>query len=226
MTPLLILGIGLPPLSAISTDVVFAVAVKLFAVQRYIHFKNPPSLSHLRKILPPVVIGSLSGSLILIFLREKILLLEYTLSIVLCIALVSVSFTIFFRNTSSRFLFLKRPWRPFNVFIVTALVSALVPLTSVGSGALLLPLLVLVYRIDSSVVVPTSLALGLLILGMSMFTHIFVGQVQWSILPYLILGAIPGIWFGTKANTLLNPLILERVLAVTLLLSGIRLVIR
>jgi len=225
MTPLLLFGLGLPPLSAIGTDIVFALITKTLAFKEYARMKKGIHSFPLRKLIPPVLLGSILGILVLLQIRDHLHIVEITLSSALGLALVAVAFTIAAKNSLQRSKG-NVQMRPCVAFALTTLVSATIPLTSIGSGALFVPLLIFVYRIPTKNVVPTSLLVGIMALFLASVTHSLGGAVRWDLLPFLVLGAIPGIWIGTRASLFMSPILLERILAITLFLSGIKVMIR
>jgi uncharacterized membrane protein YfcA len=99
----------------------------------------------------------------------------------------------------------------------------LVTLTSLGAGALGMPLLVLLYPgvrlvrlvgTDIAHAVPLTLVAGL--------GHWLLGSINWALMASLLLGSIPGVVLGSNLSAYLPERVLRPILAVILLLAGVK----
>jgi uncharacterized membrane protein YfcA len=108
-------------------------------------------------------------------------------------------------------------------WVGVAVVGLLVGLTSVGSGTLLTPLLLLTSRLPLRKVVGTTLAGAFLLVAAGAVAHAAVGTVNGLLAANLLIGSLPGVWLGGRL-TLHVP---ERPLKVTasglVLLAGLKL---
>ena len=112
------------------------------------------------------------------------------------------------------------------VIFMGAVLGVFVTLSSVGAGAfgimalvLLFPNLPMIRIIGSDVVHAVLLTL---VAGLG---HLFTGNVDFHMLAYLLIGAIPAIVIGTLVSSKLPEHHIRRVLGVTLLLLGIKFIV-
>ena len=79
--------------------------------------------------------------------------------------------------------------------------SALVlGLTSVGSGALIGPALILLFRLTPRRVVGTDVFHAAILLWAAGLAHWVGGNVDFALMGTILLGSIPGVWIGTRAR--------------------------
>ena len=88
----------------------------------------------------------------------------------------------------------------------------LVGLTSVGSGSLILALLVLVAPFSAEKLVGTDIAHATLLVGTAALAHLYLGHVDLALVGQLLIGSVPGVLLGSR----LTPRVLRRVLQVGL----------
>jgi uncharacterized membrane protein YfcA len=226
MTPLLILLFGTPATTAVGTDLLYAAATK-----------SVGSLTHgLRKtvdwrIVASLAGGSLPGSLLTIATLylfgitggSSPRLITLTLGIALLLSAAAVLARPLIRRVSDRHAGARRHWTaPLTVLAGFAL-GVLVTISSVGAGALGMTLLVILYpgvrlvRLvgsDIAHAVPLTLVAGL--------GHWLLGSVDWLLMASLLLGSVPGIILGSHMSARLPERVLRPILAVILVIVGIR----
>lgn len=78
-------------------------------------------------------------------------------------------------------------------------VGLLVGMTGVGGGSLMTPLLTLFFGVSPSTAVGTDLAFASITKTAGTLTHRMRGTVNWAIVKYLCLGALPAALFATLA---------------------------
>ena len=143
MTPILIVGFGIPPVTAVSTDLLYAAITKFGG-----------SISYARKKLVEwrvvflLLGGSIPGALMTLnYLDglgglEKV---EHLMNITLGVSLVLTSVAVFFRAwirasvvklEGTRFEKHGRRYRPYVTLLMGVVLGGLVTLSSVGAGAL------------------------------------------------------------------------------------------
>lgn len=84
------------------------------------------------------------------------------------------------------------------------LVGLLVGMTGMGGGALLTPLLVLVFGIDPTTAVGSDLAVSLAVKPVGAAVHQRAGNVRWDIVRHLLPTAIPAAFAGAYSISLLG----------------------
>ena len=94
-------------------------------------------------------------------------------------------------------------------------------LTSIGSGAALIPAMVLFYRLDSGTLVGTNIFVGAALSGLATVPHIWLGHVDARAVAGLLCGSVPAVWFSSKAHGGLPREVTEIIVAAAILLMGL-----
>lgn len=230
MTPILILFYGISPALAVGTDLLYASISKSFGV--LLHKRNG-SLDW--TIVGWLAVGSLPATLLtLVFLHNypKGAELDKLIKLVLSIAIITTATFALFQETllsylrGNRHFDTLRQWREQGQRPLTvasgALIGALVTISSVGAGVIGMMLLLLIYPRTAPIkLVGSDLAHAVLITAIAGAGHASLGSVDYSLLGYLLVGAIPGIWLGTQLGFKLPEKPLKRVIAGLMIFIGI-----
>lgn len=233
MTPILIVGFGIPPVTAVSTDLLYAAITKFGG-----------SFSYARKKLVEwrVVIlllsGSVPGSLLTLnFLEglgglEKV---EHLMNITLGVSLVLTSIAVFFRTRirnsvvllkGTKFEKHGRRYRPVVTVLVGLALGGLVTLSSVGAGALGTAVLILLYpRMSMQNIVGTDLVHAVVLTAIAGAGHYSMGNVDLWLLLFLIMGSLPGVFMGSHIGTRISPKVIQPIMGSLLLAIGMRFVL-
>lgn len=108
---------------------------------------------------------------------------------------------------------------------IGALGGLLVGMTSVGSGSLIIVLLMLVYpRLTAAELVGTDLIQAIPLVASAAFGHLLFGQVQFSLTSSLLVGSIPGVFLGARVSSSASARVVRPALFVVLLSSGLKLI--
>jgi len=202
LTPILIL-IGIKPLEAVGTNLIFMAGTKLFGVffhkqKGNVNFKL--GLNLIIGAIPAIIIGYF----VLLFVDKEIMSKYITL--VLAILLVILAFLSFIQLVKKR----DEEEGKFNtgdlkgVLIlggVGSIVGLCMMFTSVGAGVLVVFSLTFVLKLDAKMVVGTSILIGLVLSVMSGISHIVLGNVDFLLAGFLMVGSIFGIFIGTQLIT-------------------------
>lgn len=106
-----------------------------------------------------------------------------------------------------------------------AVLGVLVTLTSVGAGALGTVVLLFLYpKMLTVKVVGTDLAHAIPLTAVAGFGHWMLGNVDFVLLSSLLIGSLPGIWIGSTLSAKLPERFLRPILAVLLLVIGLKFV--
>ena len=105
-----------------------------------------------------------------------------------------------------------------------AIVGFCVGATSVGSGTLLVPFLMMLYPAKVSKVVGTDVFHAALLVSVTGLAHATTGGVEWNLVPILLAGSIPGVLIGSRIAPRIPVRPLRTGLAAVLLVSGLRMV--
>ncbi|MBI1378205.1 MAG: TSUP family transporter [Frankiales bacterium] len=233
VTPLLVLGFGVPAAAAVSSDVVASAVVKPVG-----------SLVHIRRGTPHwglalwLSVGSVPGVLLgtLVFSRafseaSSADTLKTIIGWVLIAALVAMVARTFLRRRSAAMdvpdEVLTGPHAPVKRVLTTLLglvVGVLVGITSVGSGSLIVTSLLLMYPLlRPSVLVGTDLLQAVPMLVAGAIAHASLGVVDWRITLALLVGQVPGVFFGARLSSRYDGLALRHLLMVVLAATALKL---
>src|SRR5262249_48451603 len=92
--------------------------------------------------------------------------------------------------------------KPLPTLAIGALGGLLVGMTSVGSGSLIIVLLLIVYpRLVTAQLVGTDLVQAIPLVGSAAFGHLLFGDVKLGLTLALLLGAIPGVLLGALISS-------------------------
>jgi hypothetical protein len=105
-----------------------------------------------------------------------------------------------------------------------AVVGFCVGATSVGSGSLLAPFLLMLYPSKTSKVVGTDVFHAAILISVTGIAHATAGGVEWQLIPHLLMGSIPGVLLGSRLATRVPSRPLRTGLAALLLLTGYRMI--
>lgn len=232
MTPLLVLGFGVQPLAAVSSDLVAAVVMK--PVGSLVHLRRGTVN---RRLVLWLSLGSVpaafGGVLLLRLLGHGSGNLQDTVELALGAALVLAALSLVAKSAvAARRKHLSsvpevtdiavRPWATVLVGVVGGLI---VGMTSVGSGSLMIVLLLTLYpRLTADRLVGTDLVQAVPLVGAAALAHLLFGDVHLALTLSLILGSVPGVYIGARISAQrASGSVVRSVLLLTLALSGIKL---
>ena len=227
MTPILILFYGISPALAVGTDLLYASISKSFGV--LLHGRNG-SLDW--KIVGWLSAGSVPAALVTVFLLDRAggstpeldRLIKFTLY---GAVIVTALFTLFQELLASRLNPgpARRELQPAAQRLLTVLAGVLigvvVTISSVGAGVIGMMILLILYPRHAPIrIVGSDLAHAVLITAIAGAGHARMGTVDYPLLALLLIGAIPGIWIGSRLGFGMNPRVLKRVIAGILIVVG------
>jgi uncharacterized protein len=232
MTPLLVVGFGIAPVTAVGTDLLYAALTKLGG-----------SWAHSRKgtvdwkTVRLLATGSVPAALLSLWLLHALQLdekgLKALISGVLSVALMLTALALLVKPHLHRLLtgayggVFEVPARllPGATVLAGAALGGLVAISSVGAGALGVVLLQFLFpRTPSARIVGTDIAHAVPLTLIAGLGHAAIGSVDFGLLGCLLLGSLPGIWLGSHIGVKIPERILRPTLAAMLLLVGGRVV--
>jgi uncharacterized membrane protein YfcA len=108
---------------------------------------------------------------------------------------------------------------------IGASIGFIVGITSVGSGTLVIILLLFLYpRLRGSQMVGTDLAQAIPMVGSAAIAHIIFGDFKLGLTLSILIGSIPGVLIGASVSSHAPTAFLRSALAAVLLVSGLKLV--
>jgi uncharacterized membrane protein YfcA len=232
MTPLLVLFFGISPATAVGTDLLYASVTK--ALGGWVHSRNG---SVDWKVVGLLSLGSLPAALITVALLKYLALDEKTLrglvTGVLSVALLLTATALLLKDRIRKLALredgtvyeLHHRHLPAATIITGVIVGTLVTISSIGAGVLgTVALLFLYPRLSAVKVVGTDIAHAVPLTAIAGMGHMALGTVNFVLLGSLLLGSLPGIYLGSHLSAKVPEKVLRPILAVMLLIIGVRLV--
>jgi len=237
MTPVLVLFFNIPPLTAVSSDLVASAVMK--PVGSFVHLRQGTVNLELVKWL---VIGSVPAAFSGVFILKHLGNTEQVSSVTqtaLGIALLIASFGLIARayirlvqrarvrdgrmppESKDRPDVVVRKIPTLAVGVVGGLV---VGMTSVGSGSLIIITLMALYpMLRASNLVGTDLVQAVPLVASAAVAHILFGDFKMSVTASLLIGSIPGVYLGAHLSARAPGGLVRRALAFVLLASALKL---
>jgi uncharacterized protein len=226
MAPFLILVVGVRPVTAVGTDLVYGAVTKI--VGSWVHLKQGTvDLPVVKKLATGSVPGGLLGAMLVIMLPRVTKNAEVYVERAIGGLLVLVAVVLLVRLLSSRAAAPAKNMeflRERGTIIWGAIVGFCVGATSVGSGSLLAPFLLMLYPQKTSKVVGTDVCHAAVLVSVTGIAHATSGGVEWNLVPFLLLGSIPGVLLGSRLSTRIPARPLRFGLAALLLVTGVRMI--
>jgi uncharacterized membrane protein YfcA len=233
MTPILIFLLGVSPTTAVGTDLLFATITKLVAVRvhgarrtidwqivRRLAWGSLPSAAMVLMLLYWLGASSGGGKLILPALGGALLLTGTALIFKQHLHSLGKKLR---TSTAERF---KRA-QPGLTIAGGAVVGAMVALTSIGAGALGTVMLVYLYplRLTPSKLVGTDLAHAIPVALVAGVGHLFLGNIDFKLLGWLLAGSLPGVWIGSHLAVRAPENLIRNAIALVLVIVGARILV-
>jgi uncharacterized protein len=237
MTPVLVLFFGVPPLAAVSSDLVASAVMKPVG-----------SLVHLRRgtvhlgLVKWLCIGSIPGAFSGVIIARSLGrgqqvqdIIRFALAVALLLAAIGLIIRAYIRlverarRRDGRATPLPQgppsiQLRPLPTILVGLLGGLVVGLTSVGSGSLIIIALMVLYpTLTANELVGTDLVQAVPLVASAALGHIFFGDFKLEVTTSLLLGSIPGVWIGAHLSAQAPGGLVRRALAFVLLASSLKL---
>ncbi len=227
MTPILVLLFKINPLAAVGSDLLVSFCMKPLGA--FVHHKaGTIRWEIMRWLIPFSVPAAFSGAFILDRLGSGPQLadrLKLMIGGALLLAVVGMVAGIFIGRGRTHLAEGEQlQVRRLPTALIGLFGGLVVGITSVGSGSLIIVLLMLLYpRLRARDLVGSDLVQAIPLVGAAALGHLLAGSVQFDLAGWLLVGALPGIYLGAKYSTELPNAVLRWVLAVLLLASGLKL---
>ena len=231
MTPVLVILFGVQPLAAVSSDLVASLIMKPLGVA--VHAGK-------RTVRWPLVawlsLGSVPAAFSgVVFLRllghgQAVQdIVQFALGAVLLIAVAALVIRwVADRRSPGRGVV--SPTGPIQVrraatLAIGVVIGFVVGITSVGSGSLVIVLLLLLYpRLRGSATVGTDLAQAIPMVGSAAIAHMIFGDFRLALTLSIVIGSVPGVLLGAIVSTRSGTGFIRAALCAVLVLSGLKLV--
>jgi uncharacterized membrane protein YfcA len=230
MTPMLVIFFGIDPVTAVSSDLVVSLVMKPFGAG--VHAKEGTVNYGLVRWL---CIGSVPCAFAGVFLLNALGgddvadTVKLWLGIALLLAAGSMIVCHEINRRRGRHLAVEGAQlaisvRPLPTLLIGAGGGLIVGMTSVGSGSLIIVLLLLLYpTLSAGQLVGTDLVQAVPLVGAAALGHLFFGDVSFAVAGSLMVGAIPGVLIGARISSRAPDHIIRPILVVVLIASGAKL---
>jgi uncharacterized membrane protein YfcA len=228
MTPILVLVFGVPPVAAVSSDLAATAVMKPFG-----------GLVHARRgtVRWPLVGWLCLGSVPSAFAGVLLLRLvgpghtvQRLIQVALAIALLLAALGLVIKEYGTR----RRPTsgeasaplriRPLPTTLLGAAGGLVVGLTSVGSGSLIIVVLLALYpSLRANDLVGTDLVQAVPLVAAAALGHVFFGDLRLDIAAAVLAGSIPGVLLGARLSARAPAGVIRSALVVVLLASSLKL---
>jgi uncharacterized membrane protein YfcA len=240
MTPILVLLFKVQPLAAVSSDLVAAVVMK--PIGGAVHLRRGTVN---KRLVGWLVAGSVpsafAGVLILRAMGNGAAVqnhIKMALGVALLVA-VATMIARAFLNTRRRAVkglgIAADPAgvadhapavvvRPIPTLLVGVFGGLLVGMTSVGSGSLIIVMLLLLYpQLKASELVGTDLIQAVPLVASAALGHILFGDFKLDLTTSLLIGSVPGVYIGARVSAIAPGRVIRRALAFVLTASALKL---
>jgi uncharacterized protein len=224
LLPTLIFGLRVPPIIAVGSDALFNFLTKI-----------PAGTLHLwkgtvrRKVVLAMALGSIPGALlgvsVLVHLRNVYGTgVNDFIKSAVGLLLVCIPGLLLFQARIEEHLAKRQP--TLKSFVGMTFIGLfggfLVGMTSVGSGSIIMMMLLLFYSFVPKVMVGTDIVHAVILTGVTSLLHWKLGNVDFPLVISLLIGSIPGGILGSHLSTRVPVLWLRRILCTVLLMTGAR----
>ena len=237
MTPMLVLFFGVPPLAAVSSDLLASAIMK--PVGAIVHFRHK-TINW--KLVGLLCIGSVPAAFCGVFILRSFGSgtavqsgLQFALGCALVLTALLLTVRAYLRlieRARSRDgmgepLPTERPEVAAKIvptILLGALGGLIVGMTSVGSGSLIIIGLMMLYPgLKANQLVGTDLTQAVPLVASAAISHAFFGDLKFAITLPLLIGSVPGAFIGAQLSSRLSGGLIRRVLAFVLLAAGLKL---
>ncbi len=231
--PFLLLVIGFEPIAAVGTAGLYGVLTKIWAAVRH-YRQGTVNLDVGVRFFLAAVPGILAGSLAVKWSRVSLSpagvetlqdIVSYMVMASICFALVALLFD--YERLDTRFLSSRRG--SVVKFPSLFLVGAVMGMTSIGGGILIIPSLLLFYR-ETSRYVGTSIFVALLLMTVMSALYAFIGRgegvtdVDFAAAVFMSAGSLGGVYYGAALCKRMHPKRLQKVVIGVIVLSVVMMV--
>jgi uncharacterized protein len=234
MTPLLVLVFKVQPLAAISSDLVAAVIMK--PVGGGVHLRRGSvNFALVGWLTVGSVPAAFAGVLVLRHLGDGAVVqarITQALGVALLLAASSIAAKALLQTRRAALGMAggesaaARPFRlrPLPTVLIGVVGGLVVGMTSVGSGSLMIMLLLVLYpMLRSSELVGTDLVQAIPLIASAAVGHLLFGDFRLELTVSLLVGSLPGVYLGARLSSRAKDVVIRPALAVVLVASGMKL---
>ncbi len=224
LLPLLIFVLRIPPIIAVGSDALFNFVTKIGS--SYVHLSKGTVR---RKVVLALATGSVPGSILGVSLLGHLRTVYGSgvntfITSAIGILLICIPTLLLFQTRIEEHVAHRPPTMKSLVGMsgIGLLAGFLVGMTSVGSGSIIMMLLLLFYSFSPRVMVGTDIVHAVLLTGVTSLLHFRLGNIDPYLVASLLIGSIPGGILGSHLSTRVPVPWLRRLLCAVLLATGAR----
>lgn len=232
MTPVLVLGFGVQPLAAVSSDLVAAFVMKPVGAAVHLRRRTVDM-----RLVGWLVLGAVPSAFLGAVLLKALgdgdsvqQAVKVALGVALLLSAASMlakSLLIARTHSRERFAVLQDVplrVRPGATVLIGAIGGFMVGITSVGSGSLIIVMLMLVYPgMTAKSLVGTDLVQAVPLVGAAALGHALYGDIQLDVTGSLLIGCLPGVYLGARVSSRTSSTLVRRAMVFVLFASGLKL---
>jgi uncharacterized membrane protein YfcA len=232
MTPVLVLFLGINPLTAVGTDLLYSVPTKIFgtilhARQRTMDWRV------VRALLAGGIPGALIGVATLYGVRHFVdvhvldKIVKHAVGVALIISAGALVYGMLNLKKAAQVEDAQRPigGRAYALSLAGGIIGFLVTITSIGSGSITMPvLLLLVPFVGLRKLVGSDIAYAACLIPLAAAGHMAMGDVNYRVALLLLCGSLPGVYIGSRLCSKTSEFWLRPAVATILVIAGQRLI--
>jgi len=224
LLPLLIFGLKVPPILAVGSDALFNFITKIGS--SWVHLRKGTVR---RKVVLALATGSVPGSVVGVSYLAHLRTVYGSgvntfITSAVGLLLVCIPTLLLLQRRIEEHVANRPPtMKSFAGMSAIGLVAGfLVGMTSVGSGSIIMMLLLLFYSFPPKVMVGTDILHAVILTGVTSAMHWRIGNIDFRLVATLLIGSIPGGLLGSHLSTRVPVPWLRRILCAVLLMTGAR----
>jgi uncharacterized membrane protein YfcA len=227
MTPILVLLFGIPPIAAVSSDLAASAVMKPFG--GFVHARRGTVNWRLVGWLCAGSVPSAFAGVLLLRLLGPDEAVQQAVSVALGVALLLAAAGLVLKAWMGRRRQVAGPApairvRPVPTVLLGALGGLIVGLTSVGSGSLIIVLLLVLYpKLRANDLVGTDLVQAIPLVLSAAIGHALFGDLKLGIAGAVLIGSVPGVLLGARISSRAPGGVVRAALVIVLLASALKL---
>jgi len=227
MTPILVLFFGVPPIAAVSSDLAASAVMKPFG--GFVHARRGTVNWRMVAWLCAGSVPSAFLGVLLLRLLGDDATMQHAIKVALGIALLLAAGGLLLKAWTGRRRRSTGPAepvvvRPIPTLLLGAVGGLIVGLTSVGSGSLIIVILLAMYpKLRANDLVGTDLVQAIPLVMAAALGHALFGDLQLDIAGAVLIGSIPGVLIGARVSSRAPVALVRTALVVVLLASALKL---
>jgi uncharacterized membrane protein YfcA len=227
MTPVLVLLFGVPPMAAVSSDLAASAVMKPFG--GWVHARQGTVNWSLVGWLCAGSVPSAFVGVLLLRLVGPDGAVQHTIQLALAVALLMAAAGLAVKAYTARRGSVGGPAptvrvRPLPTALLGAAGGLVVGLTSVGSGSLIIVILLALYpTLRANDLVGTDLVQAIPLVAAAALGHALFGDLRFDIAGAVLLGSVPGVLLGARLSARAPAGVVRAALVVVLLASALKL---